>query len=179
VPRAADPQWIAYRAKSLSLSHGTGLADSSVARAVWEGDPARQPARETLERLLLAYDWGEAFTALNLVVKPALDSLLKAAFADLAQANGDGLTAQLLAESGVDSARSQAWSSALARYAIAARPQNREVITGWEDRWRPTAERAVAGLAEVFATPPAPSSPAVAMAAVTAATDALRADWAG
>lgn len=108
--------WIAYRAKSLSLSHGADLADSAVARSIWEDDPAWQPARETLERLLLAYDWGEAITALNLVVKPALDALLKVAFADLAQGNGDDLTAQLLRESGVDTSRNQAWASALARY---------------------------------------------------------------
>jgi len=125
-----------------------------VTRAIWEDDPAWQPARETLETLLLAYDWGEAFTALNLVVKPALDALFKKAFADLALANGDGLTAQLLRESGVDTARSQAWSSALASYSIAARPENEAIITGWEDRWRPAAERAVAGLAAIFAGAP-------------------------
>lgn len=70
-------QWIAYRAKSLSLAHGTQLANTEATRRIWETDEAWQPARETLERLLLAYDWGEAFTALNLVVKPALDALFK------------------------------------------------------------------------------------------------------
>jgi toluene monooxygenase system protein E len=33
-------QWIAYRAKSLSLTHGAALADSAVARSIWEDDPA-------------------------------------------------------------------------------------------------------------------------------------------
>jgi hypothetical protein len=172
-------QWIAYRAKSLSLTHGTDLARSEAARAIWEDDPAWQPAREALETLLLAYDWGEAFTALNLVLKPALDALFKEAFADLALANGDGLTAQLLRESGVDTARGQAWSSALARYAIAARPENLAVITGWEDTWRPAADRAVAGLAEIFAGAPSPQAPAAAAAAVTASADRFRATWAG
>ena len=106
-------QWIAYRAKSLSLTHGPELIDSALTRRKWQQDEAWQPARELLERLLLAYDWGEAFTVLNLVVKPALDTLFKTSFADLAQANGDGLTAQLLRESGVDSVRSQDWAGAL------------------------------------------------------------------
>ncbi|MFC5828284.1 aromatic/alkene monooxygenase hydroxylase subunit beta [Nonomuraea insulae] len=164
-------QWIAYRAKSLSLTHGADLADSRTARRVWEDDPAWQPAREMLERLLVAYDWGEAFTALNLVVKPAFDSLFKESFADLALANGDGLTARLLRESGLDTARSQEWSSALVRHAVAARPDNLKVITEWAHTWRPRAARAVQALAEPFATAPSPADPATAAAAATAAVE--------
>jgi toluene monooxygenase system protein E len=140
-------QWIAYRAKSLSLSHGAALADSATARATWEDDPAWQPARKALEELLLAYDWGEAFTALNLVIKPAFDTFFKVAFADLALASGDGLTAQLLRESGVDTARNSAWATALAQYATAARTENATVIASWQDTWRPAADAAIAGLA--------------------------------
>jgi toluene monooxygenase system protein E len=159
-------QWIAYRAKSLSLTHGADLADSAAARAIWEDDPAWQPARQALETLLLAYDWGEAFTALNLVIKPAVDALFKGALADLALANDDGLTAQLLSESGVDTARNHDWAAALARYAIAARPGNRAVLDSWVDRWRPAADGAVAGLAEIFAEAPVPGSPESAVATV-------------
>jgi toluene monooxygenase system protein E len=143
-------QWIAYRAKSLSLTHGAPLADSAVARSIWEDDPAWQPAREVLEQLLLAYDWGEAFTALNLTIKPALDAFLKGSLADVAQAHDDSLTAQLLRESGVDSARSNAWTSALATYAITQRPENQSVLDEWIAKWRPPAERATAALKEVL-----------------------------
>lgn len=162
-------QWIAYRAKSLSLTHGTHLANTEATRQIWESDEAWQPARETLERLLLAYDWGEAFTALNLVVKPALDALFKEAFVELAAQRGDGLTAALLQESRVDTTRSQAWSVALARYALAANPSNRAVIDGWAEKWRPLADRAVEGLAATF-TDPAAARRRVAdsVAAVTA-----------
>lgn len=148
-------QWTAYRAKSLSLSHGTHLANTEATRRIWESDEAWQPARETLERLLLAYDWGEAFAALNLVVKPALDALLKEAFVDLATSNSDGLTAALLQESRVDTTRSQAWSAALARYALNANPANTLVIDGWVTKWRPLADRAVDGLAAAFPDPTA------------------------
>ena len=143
-------QWIAYRAKSLSLTHGTSLADSAVTRSIWEDDPAWQPAREVLEQLLLAYDWGEAFTALNLAIKPTLDAFFKESLADAAQAHEDGLTAQLLRESGVDTARSTAWTSALAAYAIAQRPENQPVLNKWIDKWWPLAERATAALKEVL-----------------------------
>ncbi|OBH60023.1 aromatic/alkene monooxygenase hydroxylase subunit beta [Mycobacterium sp. E2479] len=146
-------QWIAYRAKSLSLTHGTHLANTEATRRTWETDQAWQPARETLERLLLAYDWGEAFTALNLVVKPALDALFKEAFVALATDRGDGLTAALLQESGVDTTRNQAWSAALARYALTANSTNGAVIDGWIEKWRPRADRAVAGLADALPDP--------------------------
>jgi toluene monooxygenase system protein E len=147
-------QWIAYRAKSLSLTHGAGLANSASARAIWEDDPAWQPARKALEELLLAYDWGEAFTALDLVIKPALDDFFKESFAGLALANGDGLTAQLLRESGVDTARNQAWANALAAHAVAARPENQAVLDDWVGKWRPAATAAVEGLAAISAEAP-------------------------
>jgi toluene monooxygenase system protein E len=165
-------QWIAYRAKSLSLTHGTRLANTEATRRIWENDEVWQPARETLERLLLAYDWGEAFTALNLAVKPALDALFKEAFVDLAAANGDGLTAALLQESRVDTTRSQAWSAALARYALAADAANRAAIDGWAAKWRPLADRAVDGLAEAF------TDPAVARRRVIDSVATFTSQWA-
>lgn len=160
--------WIAYRAKSLSLHHGTQLADTAVARGIWEDDPAWQPAREALEKLLLAYDWGEAFTALNLVIKPTFDGLFKKSFAELAHANGDAYTAQLLRESGVDTARNQAWHAALTRYAVDVRPENQDVLVAWEDTWAPLADRAARGLAAIFAEAPRPADAVEVLAAATA-----------
>jgi toluene monooxygenase system protein E len=154
-------QWIAYRTKSLSLSHGAQLANSEATRRIWELDEVWQPAREALERLLLAYDWGEAFAALNLVLKPTLDALFKETLAELATAHGDGLTAALLQESRVDTTRSSDWSAALTRYSIAADPGNRSVLASWQAKWQPLADRAVAGLATIFATAPHPIEPPV------------------
>jgi hypothetical protein len=170
-------QWIAYRAKSLSLTHGTQLANTEATRRIWELDDAWQPAREVLERLLLAYDWGEAFTALNLVVKPTLDALFKEAFVDLASANGDGLTAALLQESRVDTTRSQAWSAALARYALAQNPDNRAVIGGWAATWQPLADRAVDGLAVAFADAPAAVDVAAVRNRAAASVSAFTESW--
>src|SRR5262249_36144506 len=56
-------QWAAYRAKSLSLEHDAELASSAHTRQRWEEDSAWQPLRETVEKMLIAYDWGEAFAA--------------------------------------------------------------------------------------------------------------------
>ena len=68
----------------------------------------------------------------------------------MAQAHGDSLTAQLLRESGVDSARSNAWTSALATYAVAQRAENLSVLNRWTEKWRPAAERATGALKEVL-----------------------------
>jgi len=172
-------QWIAYRAKSLSLSHGTQLPNTEATRRVWELDEAWQPAREALERLLLAYDWGEAFTALNLVVKPTVDAVLKEAFVDLAAANGDGLTAALLQESRVDTTRSQAWSAALARYAIAQNADNRAVIEEWSQVWQPLADRAVDGLAATFTDAPNAVGLQSVRDRVRTSVDRFTASWSG
>lgn len=171
-------QWIAYRAKSLSLTHGTHLANTEATRRIWETDEAWQPAREALERLLLAYDWGEAFAALNLVVKPTLDAFFKEALVDLATANADGLTAALLQESRVDTTRSQAWSAALARYAIDQNSGNRAILTKWVADWQPLADRAVAGLAETFSSAPHPVSTEAARDRVTASVAKFSDSWA-
>ena len=170
-------QWIAYRAKSLSLSHGAVLANSEATRWIWELDEAWQPAREALERLLLAYDWGEAFAALNLVVKPTLDALFKRALAELATAHGDGLAAAMLQESRVDTTRSQDWSAALVRYSIAADPANRRVLANWQAEWQPLADRAVAGLATIFATAPYPNEPAAVGLQVAASVSKFRSSF--
>jgi toluene monooxygenase system protein D len=45
-------QWLAYRAKSLSLERDAELASSAKARQCWEEDQAWQPLRETVEKML-------------------------------------------------------------------------------------------------------------------------------
>lgn len=132
------------RRKAASASETVGLDTSS------SGASSPQPAREVLEQLLIAPDWGEAFTALNLAVNPALDSFFKQSLAEAAQAHGDSLTAQLLRESGVDSARSNAWTSALATHAVAQRAENLPVLDKWIEKWRPAAKRATGPLSEIL-----------------------------
>lgn len=164
-------QRIAYWTKVLANAHGADLAETATARQAWEQDPAWQPLREAMEKLLIAYDWGEAFTALDVVVKPCLDTLVNDVFGQLAEANGDRYLAALCSEFAHDSRRSQDWSQALCRYAIDRDPDMDGVLQGWVDQWRPLAERAVAGLAPRFATAPQPVEPAQVVARVREAHD--------
>jgi hypothetical protein len=98
-----------YRTRQLADAHpdrGFGTAE----RKRWEGDADWQPTREAIERLLLAYDWDQAFVGLNLVVKPLLDELFLKAFAELARDNGDELDALIAENLYLDAQRSRRWT---------------------------------------------------------------------
>ena len=117
---------------------------------MWERNEAWQPAREALEKLLTAYDWGECFTAMNLVLRPTLDQILIRQLANVAHDNNDDLTWLLLGNLAVDADRCTRWTAALAEYAIEQRAGNRDVLQRWVARWTPRAEAAAAGLAQLF-----------------------------
>jgi toluene monooxygenase system protein E len=144
-------QRIAYRAKSLSLQFGEQLADTATARAVWEDDEAWQPLRKVLEELLVAYDLGEAFAALNLVVKPLHDAFFINVLGQVAQAAGDEELALTLDDFRLDSERNKDWTKALVAYAFSQRPENREVIAGHVEKWRPRAEAAIEAASAMLA----------------------------
>lgn len=129
---------VAYRTAELARHRpegGFGQAE----RSHWENHPAWQGARELMEKLLIAYDWGEAFVGLNLVAKPAIDEGVLRPLAGAARRHGDTLLAFLIEAQLRDSERSRRWSSALVRYALAGDPANATVIRTWIDKWTPLA----------------------------------------
>jgi toluene monooxygenase system protein E len=150
-------QRLAYRAKSLSFEHYPELASSESTRSIWENDEAWQPLRETLEQLLLVYDWGEGFAVLNLGVKPAHDELLTIQLARLAERNDDELLALVLDDLTLDCRRSRAWSKALVAFAVEGRAENRELLRRWIEPWAPQVQRALEPLAAAFASAPVPA----------------------
>ena len=85
-------------------------ASARAERQRWEGDADWQPAREAIERLLVAFDWDQAFVGLNLVVKPVADELFLKAFADLAREHGDELDALIAENLYLDAQRSRRWT---------------------------------------------------------------------
>jgi hypothetical protein len=170
-------QWVAYRAKSLALSHYPELASSASTRQIWEKEPLWQPLREAAEKLLLAYDWGETFAALDLVIKPIFDAVYTNEFAHLAHANGDELTALMLENSALDSKRSRDWSLALAQYAIVGHAPNKELLLQWVEKWQPLALSAAQGLLEIFALAPSPQTPADALKRVEQTYQEFLGSW--
>jgi toluene monooxygenase system protein E len=164
-------QRIAYWTKVLANSRDATLAETSTARDAWEQDGSWQPLREALERLLVVYDWGEAFAALNLAVKPSVDALVNTAFGQLAEANGDQFLSGLCTEFARDSRRSQDWTQALSGYAVERDPGLAEVLDGWVRTWRPRADRSVAALSGYFAKAPSPIDPKQVVTTVAEAHD--------
>jgi toluene monooxygenase system protein E len=126
-------------------------------RADWENATAFQPLRELLERALIAYDWGEAFTVTNLVIKPRIDRLVNQEIAGtLAAANGDPLLASIHFSLEEDARWHRAWTAALLRHLIEDTPANGDVVSGWIQKWNPVASRALEALAEILAQAPVP-----------------------
>lgn len=175
--QAADEQrriqWLAYRAKSLSLEHGAELASSADARWRWEEDAVWQPLREAVEKMLIAYDWGEAFAALNLTVKPIFDEVFNVQLAELARDHGDTLLGLMLDDFAIDMERSRDWSIALVQYAVAQRPANKALLKQWVDQWRQLAYLGVEGIADLFGQAPRPLEPRAVSAKVRTAHHAF------
>jgi toluene monooxygenase system protein E len=141
---------IAYRTRELQIAwpdSGIGSAE----RSVWEGHDGWQPARKAIEYALVSYDWGEAFTALNLVLLPTLDNVLLTQLGAAAKGNGDDLTWLLTSFLAEDSRRRDRWSRALADLAVTQRPDNRTVLGRWVSRWSSLADEAALGLGTILA----------------------------
>ena len=140
-------QRLAYRLRQLQGSHPK-LTDNG--RMLWETDPAWQPLRETVEKLLVTWDFGEALVALNFAVKPVFDELFMVALGPLARQGGDDALQKMLLSLNEDCRWHREWSQALVRAALADRPANREVLDEWLARWRPQALGAARGFARIF-----------------------------
>jgi toluene monooxygenase system protein E len=143
----------AYRTRELQLAWPEdGFATGE--REIFENHQAWQPTRRAVERALVTYDWAEAFTAANLVLLPALDDVLLRQSGELARHNGDEEMWLVNGFLRVDSQRRDRWSVALANFAVAAQPDNAEVLHEWIERWSPLADAAVMGLAQLLAAAP-------------------------
>jgi toluene monooxygenase system protein E len=129
-------QRIAQRVAQLQRAR-PGIADEG--RRRWQSGEAWQPLRRAIEKLLVTYDWGEAFVALNVCLKPSIDDVYLSELADLAERSNDHLDAQILRSLAEDCQWQRAWTDALLSLAYADRHDNREVVTGWTDGWAPIA----------------------------------------
>jgi toluene monooxygenase system protein E len=137
-------QLSAYRAKQLSETY-PGQGFGTAERAQWEQAAGWQPIRELVERLLIAYDWHDAFIGTQLVLKPVTDLLTLHEFAGTARTQGDDLDALIADNLFKDSERSQRWTAACTRFLINAGDGNRTALQETLARWRPLGEAAVAG----------------------------------
>jgi toluene monooxygenase system protein E len=139
----------AYRTRELQLAHpGSEIGERE--RRIWEDEPAWQPAREAIERALVAYDWGEAFTALDLVLAPTLDDVLVRQFAEVSRANGDEQSWLLGRSIQADNDRRDRWVGALVQFCLRQCPENVTPLRKWIAKWSPLADAAALGLGQLL-----------------------------
>lgn len=163
--QAADSlRWLshaAYRAKELSLTF-PDIGFTKGERRYWETDPAWQGYRELMEKVLVTWDWAEAFVALNLVAKPAIEEAVLRKLGEAGRHNGDTLLGMLTDAQLLDAERHRRWASALVKMAL-GRAGNAAVIEGWVKKWEPLADRAIDSFCA--AVPEVPNAVADAKAA--------------
>ncbi|QJY49360.1 aromatic/alkene monooxygenase hydroxylase subunit beta [Pseudonocardia broussonetiae] len=151
--QAADSlRWlsnVAYRTAELGLAHpGTGFGQRE--RELWEELPAWQGFRELMERQLVTFDWAEAFVALNVVAKPAIDEIVLRQLGVSARRHGDVLHALLTEAALRDSERSRRWTEALVKH-MSEVDSNLPQLTEWVAKWQPLGEQAVRAYGEEIA----------------------------
>jgi toluene monooxygenase system protein E len=163
--QAADSmRWMshtAYRTKELQLTYpdsGFGTGE----REIWEQHPAWQGFRELIERTLTTWDWTEAFVALNLVVKPAVEEAVLRQLGNTARHQSDMLLGMLTDAQLVDADRHRRWAGTLVRM-VSDDPANVAQLASWLDVWVPRADAAIAAFCA--ALPDSPDAAATASAA--------------
>jgi toluene monooxygenase system protein E len=159
---------LSYRMRQIQETHPEFGKQS---RATWQEDAMWQPLRRLVEQLLVTYDWAEAFVALNLVVKPAVDELFMTHFAQLAATQGDEILAKICRSLGEDCTWHRDWSRALVGHVLAEDRNNRSWMETWIEKWRPETGRAIDRFAPLWSDP-AGRTPRPAFADVRAAIEA-------
>jgi toluene monooxygenase system protein E len=156
--QAADSmRWMshtAYRTRELQVTYpdagfGTGERDA------WERHPAWQGFRELVERVLTTWDWTEAFVALNLVLKPAVEEAVLRQLGNTARHQGDMLLGMLTDAQLVEMVSEDA--------------ANVEQLGRWLDVWVPRADAAITAFCAAL-----PDSPDAAATAMQATRDVRR-----
>jgi toluene monooxygenase system protein E len=163
--QAADSlRWLthtAYRTKELSLTF-KDLGFARDERQYWERDPAWQGWRKLVELALVAWDWGESFTAFNLVVRPAVEEAVLRGLGEAGRHNGDTLLGLLTDAQLLDAQRHRRWATALVKLAL-EQAANRRVLAGWVAKWEPLADAAIQAYCAAL-----PDSPGLADRAMAA-----------
>jgi toluene monooxygenase system protein E len=140
-------QRVSYR---MALAERAHPGSTGNPLSAWQNDPSWQPLRSVIERGLVAWDFGEAFTAVNLCVKPLLDELLYDGLARRQAELGDAAWASICRSLQKDSQWQRTWSRALLAMLLNQRPDNRSVLQGWLDVWWPMATSATMALAAAW-----------------------------
>lgn len=139
-------QRFAHRMHQLRKTYPSFGDDSMHA---WTDGSAWQPLRRTIERLLVTYDHGEAFVALNLLLKPAFDHVFLSGLGRCADASGDAILEKLLFSLGEDAAWHRSWSAAFIDHVTLRSRGNQTAVCEWIRKWSQPIGEALQALSEL------------------------------
>ncbi len=140
-------QRVAYRTAQLARTH-PGFGDDS--RPRWQADPLWQPLREAVERLLVAYDWGEALVGLDVCVKPVVDELFLVLLPGLAALRGDPHLGAIFGWLAEDARWQRSFTRALLATIVEQRPELHAPLARWTATWMPRALAAARPFASLW-----------------------------
>ncbi len=169
---------------SLDLHEEVPSYQEGAGMDTWLHDPACQPARRLVERMLALRDWAEMVIVTNLVVEPLLTAFVGSEFfRRLAPLHGDVVTPVIEMTAEADRLRNRAATRELVRLVTSdttrdGRPvpvaANRRILQDWVDGWYPDALAAVEAFRPVFGLAPArPGLGSEAKHRVLASTEAV------
>ncbi len=139
--------------------------DATGAKQVWLDSPRYQPMRKLIEEVMhTVRDWAETFVIINLVLDPILtDVAISKLVGKLAPIHGDVVSRVIVSSVDRDRRRDLAWTEEFVRMVTApeipAAAENRALIAGWIERWRPDVIAATAELAGLYEALPAAKMP--------------------
>jgi toluene monooxygenase system protein E len=142
-------QRVAQRIKMLDIVY-PGFGFGTRGRVQWEEDPAYQPAREAIERMLATYDVTEALVSFTLGIKFTLDELLLVHVGELADRNGDHMLRHIHFSFYRDTMRHRDQVQALFKYAFEKTTQAKPIIEETLSKWIKAAYDAVDGFKPLF-----------------------------
>jgi len=122
----------------------------ALGREIWQQNPAFQPLRQLVERLLVTYDWGVALTTLNGIIKPLFDRLWFDQLVAVAERHDDEVLEKILSSLGDDGRWHEAWFVEFSRLALGASPGNAEAMLRVVLEQRPLMARATQALLPAF-----------------------------
>lgn len=139
--------------------------DATGAKQVWLDSPRYQPMRKLIEEVMHTIrDWAETFVVINLVLDPILtDVAVSRLVGHLAPIHGDVVSRVIVASVDRDRRRDLAWTeefvTMVTAAGIPAAAENRALIAGWIEKWRPAVIEATEPLAELYDMLPAAKTP--------------------
>lgn len=140
-------QRLAYRIRQLQHLDST-FGDTG--KQIWQTDPIWQPLRQAVEKLLIAYDWGESLVGLNLALKPVMDDLFTIGLGQLARQFDDPLLEQMLELFRDDWSWHRQWTVCLIQLVAADCPSAKLAVSEWLEKWTHQSSEALSSLATGF-----------------------------